>query len=199
MFAYVTPPERALIAGGCYHLERNGRILYRWKGSLREGPAHRRVPPKPSLHLYQSPTPIKSKLFLKSKLTKDREHRANPATIGQGAIRDCRRVDQRGYEVDDNNAFLPSSLARPLLYPGYSNCTLHSTGNLLRLCAFSYLTRLHLALVKHIDNVVAVLSSRPIRQLMYQGISNRTYRRRVHVWPLDSILGWLDTNAMHRR
>jgi len=109
--ASVTPPERALMTGGCDHPERNRRILYRWKGSFRVGPAHRRIPTKSSFHLYQSPTPIKSESSLKSKLTKDREHRANPATISQGAIRDCRRVDQRGYEVDDNNAFLPSSLS----------------------------------------------------------------------------------------
>jgi hypothetical protein len=44
-----------------------------------------------------------------------------------------------------------------------------STGNLRRLCAFSYLTRLHLILVKHIDNVVAVLSSPPGCQLMLSG------------------------------
>lgn len=54
-----------------------------------------------------------------------------------------------------------------LQHPGYSNCTLHSTGNLLRLYAFSYLTRPHLVLAKHIDNVVAVLSSRPICQLIF--------------------------------
>jgi len=111
MFAYVTPPGRALMKGGCDHPERDRRILHRWKGSFREGRAHRRIPTKSSVHLYQSPTPIKSESTPKSKLTKDREHRANPATIGQGAIRDCRRVDQRGYEVDDNHAFLPSSLS----------------------------------------------------------------------------------------
>jgi hypothetical protein len=40
--------------------------------------------------------------------------------------------------------------------------SLHSTGNLLRLCAFSYLAHRRLGLVKHIDNVVAVLFSPPI-------------------------------------
>ena len=159
------------MTGGCDHPKRNRRILYRWKGSFREGPAHRRIPTKSSVHLYQSPTPIRSESLLQYELTSDREHGADPATIGQGAIRDCRRVDQRGYEVDGNNAFLTIvSVPCPLLCPGYSNCTLHSTGNLLRLCAFSYLTRLHLVLVKHIDNVVAVLSSRPICQLDNPGI-----------------------------
>jgi hypothetical protein len=70
-----------------------------------------------------------------------------------------------------------------------------STGNLRRLCAFSYLTRLHLILAKHIDNVVAVLSSRPGCQFM---LSERLATKLTgdasisgHMTP--SLAGWILT------